>query len=155
MDRTSGSPPSGSACSRCAARSRARSRPRASRGKIGKGVDAVVYVASAPEEQWRPLLEAKGEALLTTAVQRLGRATSAARRRRTRYRYESQDIPGLVPRGGARPGAGLEEVRALLDVERARGGGRADIPTLCERCAPVVTRAPPVTAGRRRRRWSS
>src|SRR5262249_27114926 len=35
-------------------------------GRIGKGIDAVVYAVSAPEEQWRPLLAGKGEALLAT-----------------------------------------------------------------------------------------
>src|SRR5262249_31529667 len=29
------------------------------RGRIGKSIDAIVYLASVPEEQWRPLLEAK------------------------------------------------------------------------------------------------
>src|SRR5262249_29658427 len=36
------------------------------RGRIGKSIDAVVYLPSVPEEQWRPLLEAKGDALLAT-----------------------------------------------------------------------------------------
>ena len=64
-------------------------------GKIGKGIDAVLYVPSVPEEQWLPLLEAKGEALLTTLFNVSGtrlkqRAPGEA------VRYESQDIPGLV-----------------------------------------------------------
>jgi isoleucyl-tRNA synthetase len=106
-------------------------------GKIGKGIDAVLYVPSAPEEQWLSLLEAKGEALLTTLFNVSGtrlkqRAPGAA------VRYESQDIPGLV----------LEVVPAqTLDWKKCercwtwspRVGEDPAHPTLCERCAPVVT----------------
>src|SRR5262249_19579931 len=64
-------------------------------GRMGKGVDAVVCVASAPEEEGAPLLSAKGETLLTTlwnvsAVRLAERAPAGA------IAYESQDIPGLV-----------------------------------------------------------
>ncbi|HET8530443.1 MAG TPA: isoleucine--tRNA ligase, partial [Methylomirabilota bacterium] len=106
-------------------------------GKIGKGIDAVLFVPSAPVEQWGPLLEAKGEALLTTLFNvsgtRLGKAALAGA-----VRYESQDIPGLV----------LEIVPAqALDWKKcercwtwsARVGEHPAHPTLCERCAPVVT----------------
>ena len=106
-------------------------------GKIGKGIDAVLYVPSVPEEQWLPLLEAKGEALLTTLFNVSGtrlkqRAPGEA------VRYESQDIPGLV----------LEVVPAQTlgwkKCERCwtwspRVGEDAVHPTLCERCTPVVT----------------
>jgi isoleucyl-tRNA synthetase len=106
-------------------------------GKIGKGIDAVLYVPSAPEEEWLPLLEGKGEALLTTLFNVSGtrlkqRAPGAA------VRYESQDIPGLV----------VEVVPAqTLDWKKCercwtwspRVGEDPAHPTLCERCAPVVT----------------
>jgi isoleucyl-tRNA synthetase len=106
-------------------------------GRIGKGVDAVVYVPSAPEEQWRPLLEAKGPALLKTLfnvsdVRLLERAPEGGA-----VGYESQDIPGLTI-----------EVRPAQDLgwrkcERcwtwsARVGEDAAHPTLCERCVPIV-----------------
>ncbi len=108
-------------------------------GRIGKGLDAVVFVTSAPEEEWRPLLEAKGEGLLTTLFN-----VSAVRLRErpphgAGIGYESQDIPGL----------GLEVVPAQAlgwrKCERCwmwspRVGEDADHPALCERCAPVVRR---------------
>ena len=59
-------------------------------GRIGKSVDAVVYIPNAPEEEWRPLLEAKGEALLTTLFNvsgvRLERRAARAPRSATRAR---------------------------------------------------------------------
>src|SRR6266849_3161 len=64
-------------------------------GAIGKGVDAVVFVTSAPEEEWRPLLAGKGESLLATlfnvsAVRLAERPPQGAG-----TTYDSQDIPGL------------------------------------------------------------
>ena len=90
-------------------------------GKIGKGVDAVVFVRSAPEEQWRPLLEAKGEALLTTLFNVSGtRLRERGARGRGPLREPGHPRSGAGDRPG--PGARLEEVRALLDVEPAGGG---------------------------------
>ncbi len=63
---TRGSPRSGTGCSTCAPRSRGPSRSARQQGRIGKAVDAVVHIASAPEEQWMPLLIDKGAMLLAT-----------------------------------------------------------------------------------------
>src|SRR5262249_45935959 len=64
-------------------------------GKIGKGVDAVVYVASAPEEEWLPLLLKKGEALLATVFNVSGVRLGQRAPGDAGVAYESQDIPGL------------------------------------------------------------
>jgi isoleucyl-tRNA synthetase len=106
-------------------------------GRIGKGVDALVYVVSAPEEQWLPLLHAKGETLLTALFNVSGVRLKQRAAPGTAISYESQDIPGLV----------LEVVPAQTlgwkKCERCwtwspRVGEDAAHPTLCERCAPVV-----------------
>jgi isoleucyl-tRNA synthetase len=106
-------------------------------GKIGKGIDAVVYVVSAPEEQWLPLLETKGEALLTTVFN-----VSATRLRqrapRDAVRYESQDIPGLVLEVVPAQALGWKKCERCWTWS-ARVGEDPGHPTLCERCAPVVT----------------
>jgi isoleucyl-tRNA synthetase len=106
-------------------------------GKIGKGIDAVVFVPSAPVEQWGPLLEAKGEALLTTLFNvsgtRLGKASPAGA-----VRYESQDIPGLVLEIVPAQALGWKKCERCWTWS-ARVGEHAAHPTLCERCAPVVT----------------
>jgi len=106
-------------------------------GSIGKGVDAVVYVTSAPEEQWRPLLAGKGESLLATlfnvsAVRLAERPPQGAG-----TTYDSQDIPGL--------GLVVVPAQALgwKKCERcwtwsANVGSDPRHPTLCERCLPVV-----------------
>jgi isoleucyl-tRNA synthetase len=107
------------------------------RGRIGKSVDAVVFFPSLPEEQWRPLLEAKGEALLTTLFNVSGVRLRQRAAEGAATVYESQDIPGLTV-----------EVLPALDLgwrkcERCwtwspRVGDDAGHPTLCERCVPVV-----------------
>jgi isoleucyl-tRNA synthetase len=106
-------------------------------GKIGKGIDAVVFIASAPEEQWRPLLEAKGEALLTTLFNvsgtRLGKPAPAGS-----VRYESQDIPGLVLEVVPAQALGWKKCERCWTWS-ARVGEHPAHPTLCERCTPVVT----------------
>ncbi len=106
-------------------------------GKIGKGVDAVVFVRSAPEEQWRPLLEAKGEALLTTLFNvsgtRLRDAAPAGA-----VRYESQDIPGLVLEIAPAQALGWKKCERCWTWS-PRVGEQAAHPSLCERCTPVVT----------------
>ena len=108
-------------------------------GLIGKGIDAVVYVASAPEEQWLPLLAAKGEALLTTLFNVSGTRLEQRARGRGGVGYESQDIPGLVARGRARADPRLEEVRALLDLEPAGGRGPRASRRSASAARPVVT----------------
>jgi isoleucyl-tRNA synthetase len=106
-------------------------------GKIGKGVDAVVFVRSAPEEQWRPLLEAKGEALLTTLFNvsgtRLRDAAPAGA-----VRYESQDIPGLVLEIAPAQALGWKKCERCWTWS-PRVGEQAAHPSLCDRCTPVVT----------------
>jgi len=106
-------------------------------GKIGKGIDAVVFVPSAPEEQWRPLLEAKGEALLTTLFNvsgtRLGKPAPAGG-----IRYEGQDIPGLVLEIVPAQALGWKKCERCWTWS-ARVGEHPSHPTLCERCTPVVT----------------
>ncbi len=106
-------------------------------GKIGKGIDAVVFIVSAPEEQWRPLLEAKGEALLTTLFNvsgtRLGKPAPAGG-----VRYESQDIPGLVLEVVPAQALGWKKCERCWTWS-ARVGEHPAHPTLCERCTPVVT----------------
>jgi isoleucyl-tRNA synthetase len=106
-------------------------------GRIGKGIDAVVYVVSAPEEEWLPLLLAKGEALLTTLFNVSGVRLKQRATAGTASSYESQDIPGLT----------LEVVPAQTlgwkKCERCwtwspRVGEDTSHPMLCERCVPVV-----------------
>ena len=106
-------------------------------GKIGKGIDAVVFVTSAPEEQWRPLLTAKGEPLLATLFNVSGVRLDAAPPAGQATAFESAEIPGL--------GLAVVPAKALgwKKCERcwlwtARVGEDAEHPTLCERCAPVV-----------------
>jgi isoleucyl-tRNA synthetase len=106
-------------------------------GLIGKGIDAAVYVTSAPEEQWRPLLAGKGESLLATlfnvsAVKLAERPPKGAG-----IVYESQDIPGL--------GLAVVPAQALgwRKCDRcwtwsAGVGADARHPALCDRCLPVV-----------------
>ena len=106
-------------------------------GRIGKGIDAVLFVPSAPVEQWGPLLEAKGEALLTTLFNvsgtRLGKAGPAGS-----VRYESQDIPGLVLEVAPAQALGWKKCERCWTWS-PRVGEHPAHPTLCERCAPVVT----------------
>jgi isoleucyl-tRNA synthetase len=106
-------------------------------GRIGKGVDAVLYVANAPEEEWGPLLSAKGPALLTTlfnvsAVQ-LGERAAAG----TAIAYESQDIPGLVLEVAPAEALGWRRCERCWNWT-PRVGEDAAFADLCERCAPVV-----------------
>jgi isoleucyl-tRNA synthetase len=106
-------------------------------GKIGKGIDAVLHVASAPEEQWLPLLEAKGEALLTTLFNVSGTRLKQ-RAAREAVRYESQDIPGLVLEVVPAQALGWKKCERCWTWSERVGENPAH-PTLCERCTPVVT----------------
>jgi isoleucyl-tRNA synthetase len=106
-------------------------------GRIGKALDAVVYVVAAPEEQWLPLLLGKGEAMLTTLFN-----VSGVRLRRPPPEglgtsYESQDIPGLIVAvvPGQRLGWNKCE-RCWMWTPRV--GEDGEHPTLCERCVPVI-----------------
>jgi isoleucyl-tRNA synthetase len=105
-------------------------------GKIGKGIDAVVFVPSAPVEQWGPLLEAKGEALLTTLFNvsgtRLGKASPAGA-----VRYESQDIPGLVLEVAPAQALGWKKCERCWTFS-PRVGEDPEHPALCERCTPII-----------------
>ena len=106
-------------------------------GLIGKGIDAVVYVASAPEEQWRPLLAGMGEALLATLFN-----VSAVRLTETApadggVLYESQDIPGLALAVVPAQRLGWKKCERCWTWS-PEVGADARHPTLCERCLPVV-----------------
>jgi isoleucyl-tRNA synthetase len=108
-------------------------------GRIGKGLDAVVFVTSAPEEEWRPLLEAKGEGLLTTLFN-----ISAVRLRErppegAGIGFESQEIPGLSLQVVPAQALGWKKCERCWTWS-PRVGEDADHPALCERCAPVVRR---------------
>ena len=110
-------------------------------GLIGKGVDAVLYVVSAPEEQWRPLLAGKGEALLATlfnvSAVRLTEPPPAG----AGVAYESQDIPGLVLAVVPAQRLGWKKCERCWTWS-PEVGADARHPTLCERCLPVIlTRA--------------
>ncbi|HZP36665.1 MAG TPA: isoleucine--tRNA ligase [Methylomirabilota bacterium] len=106
-------------------------------GKIGKGVDAVVFVPNAPEEQWRPLLEAKGEALLTTLFNVSGTRLRAAAPAGA-VRYDSQDIPGLALEIAPAQALGWKKCERCWTWSPRVGEDPAH-PSLCERCTPVVT----------------
>ncbi len=103
-------------------------------GRIGKAVDAVLFVVSVPEEEWRPLLEAKGEALLATLFNVSAVRLRAAPPAGAGIRYEGQDIPGLAIE--VVPAAALGWKRCDRCWTWSEGVG-AD-PALCERCLPVV-----------------
>ena len=106
-------------------------------GRIGKGIDAVVYVVSAPEEEWRPLLAAKGEPLLATVFNvsgaRLGEPPPAG----DAIAYESADIPGLALAVVPARSLGWKKCERCW-LWSPRVGEDREHPTLCERCAPVV-----------------
>src|SRR5262249_22577407 len=106
-------------------------------GKIGKGVDAVVYVASAPEEEWLPLLLKKGEALLATVFNVSGVRVGQRPPRDTGIAYESQDIPGLALVVTPALALGWKKCERCWTWS-ARVGEDAEHPALCERCLPVV-----------------
>jgi isoleucyl-tRNA synthetase len=110
-------------------------------GLIGKGVDAVVYVTSAPEEQWRPLFAGKGEDLLATLFNVSGVRLAERPPHGAGVAYDGQDIPGL--------GLVVVPAQALgwKKCERcwtwsAGVGSDGRHPTLCDRCLPVVLAHP-------------
>ncbi len=105
-------------------------------GRIGKSVDAVLYVPSAPEEEWGPLLAAKGPGLLATlwnvsAVRLNERAPAGA------VAYESQDIPGLALEVLPAQALGWKKCLRCWNWSSRVGEDPAH-PDLCERCTPVV-----------------
>ncbi len=106
-------------------------------GLIGKGIDAAVYVTSAPEEQWRPLLAGKGEGLLATlfnvsAVKLAERPPKGAG-----IAYDSQDIPGLALAVVPAQALGWRKCDRCWTWS-AGVGADARHPALCDRCLPVV-----------------
>ncbi|HVQ77925.1 MAG TPA: isoleucine--tRNA ligase [Candidatus Binatia bacterium] len=106
-------------------------------GRIGKAVDAVVHIASAPEEQWMPLLTDKREMLLATLFN-----VSAVRIRSMApverpIVYESQDIPGLTVEVIPAADLGWRKCERCWTWSE-RVGVDPDHPTLCDRCAPIV-----------------
>jgi isoleucyl-tRNA synthetase len=110
------------------------------RGRIGKGVDAVVYVTSAPEEEWLPLLERKGEALLTTLFNVSGVRLKQLAAGEA-ISYESQDIPGLTIEIVPAQSLGWKKCERCWTWS-PRVGEDAEHPTLCERCVPVIRSLP-------------
>ena len=109
-------------------------------GRIGKAVDAVVYVTSAPEEEWAPLLAAKGEALLATLFNVSGVRSRERAPAGAGIAYESQDIPGLALEVVPAQALGWRKCDRCWTWS-PRVGEDASHPALCERCTPVV-RAP-------------
>ena len=107
-------------------------------GKIGKSVDAVVYVPSAPEEEWGPLLAAKGEALLATLWNVSGVRLGARAADGAAVAYESQDIPGLALEVLPAQALGWKKCERCWNVDSPRVGEDPAHPALCERCTPVV-----------------
>ncbi len=105
---------------------------------VGSSLDARVFIVQVPEEQWAPLLRAKGTGLLKTLFivsdVRLEEGPPAV----ARIRHESQDIPGLVVEVvRADPGQGWRKCeRCWMSTERV--GEDLEHPALCERCVPVV-----------------
>jgi isoleucyl-tRNA synthetase len=106
-------------------------------GRIGKGVDAAVYVASAPEEEWGPLLAAKGPALLTTLFNVSAVAIGERAPAGGAITYESQDIPGLVLEVAPAGTLGWRRCERCW-TWTPRVGEDAAFADLCERCTPVV-----------------
>jgi isoleucyl-tRNA synthetase len=105
---------------------------------VGSSLEARVFILRAPEEQWMPLLSAKGTAFLKmlfiVSDVRLEEAPPAG----PTTRYESQDIPELVIEVvKADPARGWRKCERCW-VWSERVGEDDGHPTLCERCAPVV-----------------
>jgi len=106
-------------------------------GLIGKGLDGVVHVMSAPEEEWRPLLSAKGEALLATLFNVSGVRLETPPPAGAGVGYESADIPGLALTVVPASALGWTKCERCWTWS-ARVGEDPAHPALCERCAPVV-----------------
>ena len=106
-------------------------------GRIGKGLDAVVYIVTAPEEQWLPLLQGKGGALLAALFNVSGVRVKEAPPAGAGLAYDSQDIPGLLVTIVPAQGLGWKKC-ARCWMWSGRVGEDALHPTLCERCAPIV-----------------
>jgi isoleucyl-tRNA synthetase len=106
-------------------------------GLIGKGIDAVVYVTSAPEEQWRPLLAGKGEELLATLFNVSAVRLAEPPPRDAGIAYDSQDIPGLGLAVAPAQALGWRKCNRCWTWS-AGVGADARHPALCDRCLPVV-----------------
>ncbi len=106
-------------------------------GRIGKAVDAVVFLVSAPEEEWRPLLEAKGDGLLATLFNVSAVRFGAAPPAEGGTRYEGQDIPGLVLEVVPAAALGWKRCERCWTWSEGVGADPAH-PALCGRCLPVV-----------------
>jgi isoleucyl-tRNA synthetase len=106
-------------------------------GQIGKGVDAVVYFTSAPEEQWRPLLGGKGEELLATLFNVSAVRLSEPPPRGAGIAYDSQDIPGLALAVVPAQALGWKKCDRCWTWSPEVGADPRH-PALCGRCLPVV-----------------
>jgi len=106
-------------------------------GLIGKGIDAAVYVTSAPEEQWRPLLAGKGESLLATLFNVSAVKLDERSPKGAGIAYDSQDIPGLALAVVPAQALGWRKCDRCWTWSAGVG---ADVrhPALCDRCLPVV-----------------
>jgi isoleucyl-tRNA synthetase len=107
------------------------------RGRIGKGLDAVLVVVAAPEEQWGPLLERKGEDLLALLFNVSAVRLRATAPRPGALRFESQEIPGLVLAVEPAQDLGWDKCERCW-IWSPRVGEDAAHPTLCDRCLGVV-----------------
>ena len=107
-------------------------------GKIGKSVDAVVHLPSMPEEEWRPLLEAKGPALLTTLFNVSGVRLGQRGPEPASIVHESQEIPGLVIEVTPAKDLGWKRCERCWTWSPRVGEDSAH-PALCERCVPIVS----------------
>ena len=106
-------------------------------GLIGKGLDAVVHIVTAPEEQWLPLLTSKGPVLLATLFNVSGVRLQDAPPAGVGVAYDSTDIPGLALTIVPASALGWKKCERCW-MWSPRVGEDPGHPTLCERCAPVV-----------------
>jgi hypothetical protein len=109
----------------------------------------VLYVVNAPEEEWRPLLSAKGPELLamlfnvsavrlhTSAHEQAAARDELSRAAGAAVLYESQDIPGLVLQVVPAQAIGWRRCERCWNWT-PRVGEDALFADLCERCTPVV-----------------
>ena len=135
---TTGSSASGSACSRCGARSRRRSSRPARRKLIGSGLEAPCASRRAPEDLPGPAAAKRERCCATLFI------VSRRGSRRARRRPGSRRAPPCATRARRSPasvvGAAARRARSASAAGRGArpSGGDAAHPALCERCVPVI-----------------